>query len=165
MDGNTRLCTATAAAALKETFGTDGQPGSYTDLDVCDASSTYGHNVAETQTVLWARMLDRMAGADPPRHVCVDPRRTKVAVVSEVHLAVRPGTNQAVMNGLLREVIHRGWVDSAYVEAHIPTRISSPSFRMRVASGMTMAGRPISRATTPLRAKAFRRTRAPGPRR
>src|SRR3954469_17693836 len=33
MDGNTRLCTATAAAALKETFGSDGQPGSYYDID------------------------------------------------------------------------------------------------------------------------------------
>ena len=31
MDGNTRLCTATAAEALKETFGTDGQPGSYAE--------------------------------------------------------------------------------------------------------------------------------------
>ena len=118
MDGNTRLCTATAATSLKETFGTDGQPGSYTDLDTCDAVFHYGHNVAETQTVLWARMLDRSVGADPPRHVCVDPRRTKVAEISEVHLAVRPGTNQAVMNGLLREVIHRGWVDHEYVDAH-----------------------------------------------
>ncbi|MFL6151241.1 MAG: molybdopterin oxidoreductase family protein [Ornithinibacter sp.] len=118
MDGNTRLCTATAAAALKESFGADGQPGSYSDLDVCDAVFHFGHNVAETQTVLWMRMLDRTAGPDAPRHVCIDPRRTKVAEVSEVHLAVRPGTNQAVMNGLIREVIHRGWVDSAWVEAH-----------------------------------------------
>jgi ferredoxin-nitrate reductase len=118
MDGNTRLCTATAAAALKETFGADGQPGSYTDLDVCDAVFHYGHNVAETQTVLWARMLDRLAGPTPPRHVCVDPRRTKVAERSEVHLAVRPGTNQALMNGLLRELIHRDWIDHDYVDAH-----------------------------------------------
>src|SRR3954449_9021225 len=36
MDGNTRLCTATAAAALKESFGADGQPGSYTDVDHAD---------------------------------------------------------------------------------------------------------------------------------
>ncbi|PKW26220.1 molybdopterin oxidoreductase family protein [Phycicoccus duodecadis] len=118
MDGNTRLCTATAAAALKETFGTDGQPGSYTDLDHADAVFHYGHNVAETQTVLWARMLDRLEGSDPPRHVCVDPRRTAVAQRSDVHLAVRPGTNLALMNGLLREVIHRGWVDEEYVAAH-----------------------------------------------
>lgn len=32
MDGNTRLCTATAAAAMRESFGCDGQPGSYTDF-------------------------------------------------------------------------------------------------------------------------------------
>jgi ferredoxin-nitrate reductase len=37
MDGNTRLCTATAASALKASFGTDGQPGSYADVDECDA--------------------------------------------------------------------------------------------------------------------------------
>ena len=67
MDGNTRLCTATAAAALKESFGTDGQPGSYTDVDHCDAIALCGHNVAETQTVLWTRMLDRRRGPDPPR--------------------------------------------------------------------------------------------------
>lgn len=73
VDGNTRLCTATAAAALKETFGTDGQPGSYTDIDHCDAVFLYGHNIAETQTVLWSRMLDRLDGQDPPRLVCVDP--------------------------------------------------------------------------------------------
>jgi anaerobic selenocysteine-containing dehydrogenase len=36
MDGNTRLCTATAAAAMRESFGCDGQPGSYTDFDHCD---------------------------------------------------------------------------------------------------------------------------------
>ena len=59
MDGNTRLCTATAAAALKASFGTDGQPGSYADVDHCDAVALWGHNVAETQAVLWMRMLDR----------------------------------------------------------------------------------------------------------
>lgn len=42
MDGNTRLCTATAAAALKASFGTDGQPGSYSDVDDCDAIALWG---------------------------------------------------------------------------------------------------------------------------
>ena len=37
MDGNTRLCTATAGQALKETFGTDGQPASYADIDLAEA--------------------------------------------------------------------------------------------------------------------------------
>ena len=122
MDGNTRLCTATAAAALKETFGADGQPGSYTDIEATDAIFLYGHNMAETQTVLWARILDRTHGPDVPVLVCVDPRLTPVAReavrTGGVHLAVRSGTNQALMNALVREVLHRGWVEEEWVEAH-----------------------------------------------
>src|SRR5688500_11512469 len=106
MDGNTRLCTATAAAALKESFGADGQPGSYTDIESCDAVFLFGHNMPETQTVLWARILDRTHGADPPAVVCIDPRDTAVAAEAQrtggVHLAPRPGTNLALMNCLAR---------------------------------------------------------------
>jgi anaerobic selenocysteine-containing dehydrogenase len=122
MDGNTRLCTATAAAALKESFGSDGQPGSYTDIEACDAVFLYGHNMAETQTVLWARILDRTRGADPPVVVCIDPRRTEVAAEAErtggVHLAPAPGTNIALMNALTRELFVNGWVDERWVAAH-----------------------------------------------
>ncbi len=118
MDGNTRLCTATAAAALKASFGTDGQPGSYTDVDECDALAIWGHNVAETQTMLWARMLDRRCGPDPPRLLAVDPRSTAVTREADVHLAVRNGTNQALMNALIRVIIERGWYDRDYIDDH-----------------------------------------------
>lgn len=118
VDGNTRLCTATAAAALKESFGSDGQPGSYTDVDHADVIALYGHNVAETQTVLWMRMADRLAGPNPPAVVCVDPRETPVARHATVHLAPLPGTNVALMNGLLHEIVQNGWVDRDYVDAH-----------------------------------------------
>ncbi|WP_298252058.1 molybdopterin oxidoreductase family protein [uncultured Arthrobacter sp.] len=118
MDGNTRLCTATAAAAMKESFGSDGQPGSYSDIDECDAMFLFGHNMAETQTVLWMRVLDRLAGPNPPRLVCVDPRETEVALAAEVHLPVRPGTNLALLNGLVRELLHHGWIDEQYITDH-----------------------------------------------
>src|SRR3954447_12772224 len=118
LDGNTRLCTATAAEALKESFGTDGQPGSFADLDHADVICLYGHNMAETQTVLWTRILDRLAGPEPPRIVCVDPRRTAVAQQATVHLAPRPGTNVMVMNALLHELIEHEWIDREYVDRH-----------------------------------------------
>ena len=122
MDGNTRLCTATAAAAFKESFGADGQPGSYTDIEHCDAIFLFGHNMPETQSVLWARVLDRTRGDDPPRIVCVDPRRTDVAREAEhtggVHLAPRVGTNLALMNGLARELFVHGWVEDDWVAEH-----------------------------------------------
>ncbi|SFW85877.1 molybdopterin oxidoreductase family protein [Amycolatopsis australiensis] len=116
LDGNTRLCTATAAAALKESFGCDGQPSSYTDVDHADVIALFGHNVAETQAVLWSRMLDRLAGPNPPALLCVDPRETPVARAATLHLAPLPGTNVALMNGLLHEIVEHGWVDREYVE-------------------------------------------------
>ncbi|WP_425956898.1 molybdopterin oxidoreductase family protein [Xylanimonas sp. McL0601] len=119
VDGNTRLCTATAAEALKESFGCDGQPGSYTDIDHAEVIALYGHNMAETQPVLWTRVLDRLAGPNPPSVVCVDPRATPVARAATVHLAPRPGTNVALMNGLLHEiVVAHDWVDHDYVDQH-----------------------------------------------
>src|SRR5215213_7577219 len=118
VDGNTRLCTATAAAALKESFACDGQPGSYTDVDSADVIALYGHNVAETQDVLWTRMLDRLAGPNPPKLVVVDPRLTPVARAATVHLAPRPGTNVMLMNALLHEIVSNGWYDEEYVAAN-----------------------------------------------
>jgi len=118
MDGNTRLCTATAAAALKESFGSDGQPGSYTDLDYAATILHCGHNIASQQTVLWMRILDRLAGANPPKLIVIDPRDTFTAEKATVHLAPRIGTNMAVMNGLLHLIIQANAINENYINAH-----------------------------------------------
>jgi ferredoxin-nitrate reductase len=118
MDGNTRLCTATAAAALKVSFGSDGQPGSYTDLDTTDTILLCGHNMASQQTVLWSRILDRLEGSHPPKIIVIDPRRTFTAEKATVHLAPRAGTNVAVMNGLLHLIIQSGNIDHKFIIEH-----------------------------------------------
>jgi ferredoxin-nitrate reductase len=118
LDGNTRLCTATADFALKETFGSDGQPGSYTDFDQCDTLFMVGHNVAETQTVLWARLLDRLQGPERPKLVVVDPRPTPSALEADVHLAIKSGTNLALLNGIEHELFSRGWIDETFLAEH-----------------------------------------------
>jgi anaerobic selenocysteine-containing dehydrogenase len=118
MDGNTRLCTATAAAALKVSFGSDGQPGSYTDLDTTETILHCGHNIASQQTVLWTRILDRLAGTNPPKLIVIDPRTTFTAEMATVHLAPRVGTNIPVMNGLLNLVIQSGNIDNDFIRRH-----------------------------------------------
>ncbi|HYZ79149.1 MAG TPA: molybdopterin-dependent oxidoreductase [Gaiellaceae bacterium] len=118
LDGNTRLCTATAEWALIESFGCDGDPGSYTDIDVCDALFLVGHNVAETQTVLWMRMLDRLQGAQRPKLVVVDPRPTPAAREADVWLPIRSGTNVALLNALQHELLGNGRVDERFVAEH-----------------------------------------------
>jgi anaerobic selenocysteine-containing dehydrogenase len=118
VDGNTRLCTATAAASLKESFSSDGQPASYVDVESCDALFLVGHNVAETETVLWMRILDRLEGPDPPKLVVVDPRPTVPARHADVHLPIRNGTNLALLNALQHELIANGWIDRGWVDEH-----------------------------------------------
>jgi len=118
MDGNTRLCTATSAAALKASFGTDGQPGSYSDIDTTDCVLHVGHNIASQQTVLWMRILDRLAGPHPPKLVVIDPRATYTAQKATLHLAPKLGTNIPVMNGLLNLIIAAGHINQAYIDAH-----------------------------------------------
>lgn len=118
MDGNTRLCTATSAAALKETFGSDGQPGSYFDIDAADTLLLAGHNMAGTDTVLWMRVLDRRASAKPPTLIVIDPRETAAAKEADIHLAPKVGTNVAVLNGLLHLIIKNGHINQAFIDEH-----------------------------------------------
>ena len=118
MDGNTRLCTATAAAALKQSFGSDGQPGSYIDLDTTDVIMHVGHNIASQHTVLWMRILDRLEGPNPPKLIVIDPRETFTAKKAAIHLAPRVGTNVPVLNGLINLIIEAGHINQEYIDAH-----------------------------------------------
>jgi ferredoxin-nitrate reductase len=118
LDGNTRLCTATADAALKESFGADGDPGCYEDVDLCDTLFLVGHNMAETQTVMWARILDRLHGSDRPKLVVVDPRETPTAREADVHLRIANGTNLPLLNAIQHELIRAGRIDGTFVDEH-----------------------------------------------
>jgi ferredoxin-nitrate reductase len=118
LDANTRLCTASAAAALMESFGAEGAPGTWEDYDTTDAAFLVGHNLAETNTVLWSRLLDRRRGPKRPALVVVDPRTTPTAAEADVHLRPRLGTNVALLNGILHLLIKDGHVDEDFVRAH-----------------------------------------------
>ena len=118
VDGNIRLCTATASAALKESFGADGQPGSVEDLDTAACILLAGHNAALTTTVMWMRILDRRRGAAPPALIVIDPRRTPTAAEADIWLAPRAGTNLALLNGLLHLLIEADHVDADFIDRH-----------------------------------------------
>lgn len=104
---------------MRESFGSDGQPGSYTDVDFTDCLFIVGHNVSATQTVLWTRMLDRLEGPDPPKLIVIDPRVTNTAKKATVHLAPRIGTNMAVLNGIQHLMFENGWINEEYLAKHV----------------------------------------------
>jgi anaerobic selenocysteine-containing dehydrogenase len=105
VDSNSRLCMASAASGMSLSLGSDGPPTCYADIDLADTFLFIGSNAAECHPVVFERVLARMrAGA---RAIVVDPRRTATAEQAFLHLPVRPGTDLALLNGLLR--ILRDW--------------------------------------------------------
>ena len=103
---------------MRESFGADGQPGSYTDIDFTECIFMVGHNMAATQTVLWSRILDRLESSNPPKLIVVDPRLSECAKRATVHLAPRIGTNLALLNGIQNLLFSNGWVNDEFVENH-----------------------------------------------
>jgi assimilatory nitrate reductase catalytic subunit len=117
IDTNSRLCMASAVVAHKQAFGADLVPGCYEDLELADLVVFSGHNAAWTHPVLVRRM--EQARARGQKWICIDPRRTDTAEMSDLHLAIAPQSDVRLWNGLLAHLIARGAVDEAYVAAHV----------------------------------------------
>jgi len=116
IESNSRLCMASAGTGYKQSLGADGPPGSYDDLDTADLFLVLGANMADCHPILYLRMMDRVR--DGAKLVVVDPRRTATAAKADYYLPVRPGTDLALLNGLLRLVRDAGGVDTDFVAAY-----------------------------------------------
>lgn len=77
-----------------------------------------GHNMAATQTVLWTRILDRLAGSSPPKIIVIDPRVSDTAKLATVHLKPKIGTNVALFNGIQHLLFVNDWVNYEWVADH-----------------------------------------------
>ena len=116
IESNSRLCMASAGTGYKQSLGADGPPGSYDDLDTADLFLVVGANMADCHPILYLRMMDRVR--DGAKLVVVDPRRTATAAKADIFLPVRPGSDLALLNGLLRLVRDAGGVDTDFVTAY-----------------------------------------------
>ncbi|MBD7916780.1 molybdopterin-dependent oxidoreductase [Cellulomonas sp. Sa3CUA2] len=126
IESNSRLCMASAGTGYKLSLGSDGPPGSYDDLDHADVFLLVGANMADCHPVLFLRLLDRVkAGA---KLVVVDPRRTATADKADLFLQVRPGSDLALLNGLLHLLVEAGAVDEEFVAEHTQGWEQMPAF-------------------------------------
>ncbi|MEZ0338406.1 molybdopterin-dependent oxidoreductase [Mycobacterium sp. pV006] len=126
LESNSRLCMASAGTGYKQSLGADGPPGSYADFDCTDLFFVIGSNMADCHPILYLRMADRLkAGA---KLIVVDPRRTATAERADLHLQIRPGTDLALLNGLLHLLVADGAVDEEFIAAHTEGWDAMPAF-------------------------------------
>ncbi len=118
IDTNSRLCMSSAVSGYKLALGADGPPTCYEDLDQAHTVLLAGSNMAYAHPVLYRRLEAAREARPGTRWIVVDPRRTDTAAMADLHLQIQPGTDVALLNGMLHHLIWEGCVDSAYIEAH-----------------------------------------------
>jgi sulfite reductase (NADPH) flavoprotein alpha-component len=126
IESNSRLCMASAGAGYKLSLGSDAPPGSYQDFDKADLFFVIGANMADCHPILYLRMMDRVkAGA---RLIVVDPRKTATAEKAHLFLQIKPGTDLALLNGLLYLLHRQGKTDPSFIERYTDGWDTMPDF-------------------------------------
>jgi assimilatory nitrate reductase catalytic subunit len=113
-DSNTTLCMAAAVAGYKRSFGSDGPPGCYQDLEQADVILLIGANLADNHPILCQYLQ-----ANPNRTLIVaDPRCTKTAMLADLHLPLQPRSDLALLNGIAHILIRENLIRRDYIAAH-----------------------------------------------
>ena len=118
-DTNSRLCMASAVTAYNLTFGADSPPASYSDIEQANTFLIVGANMEACHPILFERIRARKrAGKDDVKVIVVDPRATRTTEFADIHLALRPGSDVALLLSLLFEVRLAGGLDEEYLRNH-----------------------------------------------
>ncbi|MGH8417196.1 MAG: molybdopterin-dependent oxidoreductase [Pseudomonas sp.] len=126
IESNSRLCMASAGSGYKLSLGSDGPPGSYDDFDKADLFFVIGANMADCHPILFLRMMDRVkAGA---KLIVVDPRRSATADKASLFLQIKPGTDLALLNGLLHLLLESGDIDADFIASYTQGWDAMPDF-------------------------------------
>ncbi|MFI7288701.1 molybdopterin-dependent oxidoreductase [Streptomyces anulatus] len=126
IESNSRLCMASAGSGYKLSLGADGPPGSYEDFAHADVFLVTGANMADCHPILFLRMMERVkAGA---KLIVVDPRRNATAAKADLYLRIRPGTDLALLNGLLHLLVENGHTDPGFIAEHTEGWEAMPAF-------------------------------------
>ncbi|MBB6431256.1 molybdopterin oxidoreductase family protein [Algisphaera agarilytica] len=118
-DTNSRLCMSSAVAGYVRSFGSDGPPTCYEDMDLADTFFLIGANMTANHPVLFNRIRRRRATHEGTRIIVVDPRRSKTAEFADLHLAVKPGGDVALLRLLAKAALDRGDLDLDYIEQSV----------------------------------------------
>ncbi|MFK8182100.1 MAG: molybdopterin oxidoreductase family protein [Phormidesmis sp.] len=115
-DANSRLCMSSAVAGYIQSFGSDGPPCCYDDLEQTDCAFLIGTNTAECHPIVFNRLKKHLKKNRKAKLIVVDPRRTDTAKNADLHLAIKPGTDIALLNGIAYLLIRWGKHDPMFID-------------------------------------------------
>ncbi len=141
IDHCARICHSPSVAGLRQTLGSGAMTNAIDDIERADLIVVFGCDPTENHSVLGGRIIGaKMAGA---RLLVVDPRKTRLARMADLHLPLRLGTNIALINGLLQIIFANGWEATEFLsercenEAALRARVAEyPPERVAAITGV-----------------------------
>ena len=115
-DANSRLCMSSAVAGYMQSLGSDGPPCCYDDLELTDCAFLIGTNTAECHPIVYNRLRLHHKKNRKVKMVVVDPRETKTAKDADLHLAIKPGTDIDLLNGIAHLLLRWGELDTFFID-------------------------------------------------
>jgi len=117
VDHCARLCHASTVAGLARAFGSGAMTNSIEELRSTPVIFVIGSNTTECHPVIGI-MIRQAVASGRSRLIVADPRRISLAGIAEVHLQHRPGTDVALVNGLMSVILEEGLADTEFIEKH-----------------------------------------------
>ncbi|WP_416666083.1 molybdopterin oxidoreductase family protein [Egbenema bharatensis] len=115
-DANSRLCMSSAVAGYVQSLGADGPPCCYDDLEQTDCAFIIGSNTAECHPIAFNRLRKYHKQNSSVKMIVVDPRRTPTAEAADLHLAIKPGTDIDLLNGMAHLLLQWGAIDALFID-------------------------------------------------
>ena len=119
VETSTRLFAASAMTGLASSFGLDGSIGCYEDIDHADVFVLWDANLAETDPVLFSRMLDRRRANPAVRIIHLSTRTTRTSYAADRTLLHVPHGELAIANALCHEIVAQNLVDHEFVDRYV----------------------------------------------
>ena len=116
IDGCARVCHSPTALGMQRTYGTGAATNSIDDLKDTNCIMVIGANPTDAHPVTGAK-LKQFAMKNDNVTIVLDPRRTEIAKYADHHIALRPGTNVAVLNMMMYYIVTEGLVDEAFINS------------------------------------------------
>lgn len=115
VEGNPRLCMASAVGGYVTSLGDDEPAGSYADIEHAKCFFIVGSNMSECHPILFRRVMRHKLNNPEVKVIVCEPRRTSTSKIADLWLPVDPGTDLAIFHALAREIIKNNLHDANFI--------------------------------------------------
>ncbi len=118
VDHQARICHSTTVAGVANTWGYGAMTNSYNDIHTSKSILVIGGNPAEAHPVSLLHLM-KAKEQNNASLIVVDPRFTRTAAHADEYMRIRPGSDVAVIWGLLWHIFENGWEDKEFIRTRV----------------------------------------------